>query len=295
LFHYDKLGITGARKQLRELFINSDQDYLIMLDDDCAIRGIQEEGKKFIDEIEAHPDQYCIKRPKLLKLLAISRSIYSQMEFPNINPEANEGYEDAIFCEMLKALFPEKEFKSASRLIEFSNSATDPNSTWRNEYKTTINRTQLSTNTRNIVNDFKKDHKITPSKKTIKTVITYGTFDILHHGHIELLRRAKEMGDRLIVGLSTDEFNFTKGKKSYYDYSKRKQMLEAIKYVDEVIPENSWNQKEHDIKAHQADIFVMGDDWAGKFDHLNSQDTQVVYLPRTPEISTSAIKGDIQK
>lgn len=158
LFHYDKLGITGARKQLRELFVNSDQDYLIMLDDDCAIRGIQEEGKKFIDEIEAHPDQYCIKRPKLLKLLAISRSIYSQMEFPNINPEANEGYEDAIFCEMLKALFPEKEFKPTSRIVEFSNSATDPNSTWRNEYKTTINRTQLSINTRNVLNDFKKEH-----------------------------------------------------------------------------------------------------------------------------------------
>lgn len=103
------------------------------------------------------------------------------------------------------------------------------------------------------------------------------------------------MGDRLIVGLSTDEFNLAKGKKSYYDYSKRKQMLEAIKYVDEVIPENNWDQKEHDIKAHQVDAFVMGDDWVGKFDHLNSQDTQVVYLPRTPEISTSEIKHHLSQ
>ena len=102
----------------------------------------------------------------------------------------------------------------------------------------------------------------------MKTVITYGTYDILHFGHINLLRRAKELGDYLIVGLSTDEFNSLKNKKSYYSYDERKIILEAIKYVNLVIPEENWEQKISDIIKHKADIFVMGDDWKGKFDFV---------------------------
>ncbi|GEL13712.1 glycerol-3-phosphate cytidylyltransferase [Lapidilactobacillus concavus] len=130
----------------------------------------------------------------------------------------------------------------------------------------------------------------------MKRVITYGTFDLLHYGHINLLRRAKEYGDYLIVGLSTDEFNWDeKQKKSYFSYEKRKQLLEAIRYVDLVIPETGWEQKTTDIKEYHIDTFVMGDDWSGKFDYLESKtDAQVIYLPRTPEISTSQIKKDLK-
>lgn len=124
----------------------------------------------------------------------------------------------------------------------------------------------------------------------MKRVITYGTYDLLHYGHINLLKRAREMGDYLIVGLSTDEFNWNcKQKKCYFNYEKRKQLLEAIRYVDLVIPEENWEQKTRDIQLYQADIFVMGDDWKGKFDFLSSC-CQVVYLPRTPEISTTQMK-----
>lgn len=126
----------------------------------------------------------------------------------------------------------------------------------------------------------------------MKIVITYGTFDLLHYGHINLLRRAKELGDYLIVALSSDEFNSIKGKKCYFTYEVRKQMLEAIKYVDEVIPENNWEQKIDDIKNNKVDIFVMGDDWTGKFDFLKDY-CEVVYLPRTPDISTTQIKNDL--
>lgn len=122
-------------------------------------------------------------------------------------------------------------------------------------------------------------------------VITYGTFDILHYGHINLLKRAKDLGDHLTVVLSTDEFNAIKGKKSYYPYETRKYMLEAIKYVDEIIPETSWDQKVKDIEKHHIDIFVMGDDWEGKFDFLKDY-CEVIYLPRTPEISSTKIKKD---
>lgn len=130
----------------------------------------------------------------------------------------------------------------------------------------------------------------------MKRVITYGTFDLLHYGHINLLRRAKEYGDYLIVGLSTDEFNWDeKQKKCYFSFEKRKQLLEAIRYVDLVIPETGWEQKIKDIKEYQVDTFVMGDDWKGKFDFLRDQtDAQVIYLPRTPEISTSQIKQDLK-
>lgn len=126
----------------------------------------------------------------------------------------------------------------------------------------------------------------------MKKVLTYGTFDLLHYGHINLLRRAKQFGDYLVVGLSTDEFNQLKNKKSFFPYDKRKMMLEAIKYVDEVIPETSWDQKLTDVKKHNIDIFVMGDDWEGKFDYLKEY-CEVIYLPRTKDISTTDIKNDL--
>ncbi len=126
----------------------------------------------------------------------------------------------------------------------------------------------------------------------MKTVITYGTFDLLHYGHIELLRRAKDlaMGGDLIVALSSDEFNAIKGKKSKFDYNKRKRLIESIRYVDRVIPEKNWEQKITDILDYGIDIFVMGSDWVGKFDELNEH-CKVVYLERTPDISSSAIKN----
>lgn len=127
----------------------------------------------------------------------------------------------------------------------------------------------------------------------MKRVITYGTFDLIHYGHINLLKRAKELGDYLIVALSTDEFNWNgKQKKCYFNYEKRKQLLEAVRYVDLVIPEDDWDQKIGDVKLYKADVFVMGDDWKGKFDFLK-QYCKVVYLPRTPEISTTQIKNEL--
>lgn len=128
----------------------------------------------------------------------------------------------------------------------------------------------------------------------MKKIITYGTFDLLHWGHIRLLQRAKALGDYLVVGLSTDEFNALKHKEAYHSYEHRKYILEAIKYVDEVIPENDWEQKVKDVDAHDIDIFVMGDDWKGKFDFLSEQ-CEVVYLDRTEGISTSMIKEDLMK
>ena len=124
-------------------------------------------------------------------------------------------------------------------------------------------------------------------------VITYGTFDLLHYGHIELLKRAKERGDYLIVALSTDEFNWNcKQKKCYFSYEQRKMLLESIRYVDLVIPEENWEQKISDVKEFKIDTFVMGDDWKGKFDFLKEY-CEVVYLPRTPEISTTQIKTEL--
>ncbi|QBP41833.1 glycerol-3-phosphate cytidylyltransferase [Paenisporosarcina antarctica] len=126
----------------------------------------------------------------------------------------------------------------------------------------------------------------------MKKVITYGTFDLIHHGHINILRRAKEYGDYLIVGLSSDEFNSLKGKAAYYSFEERKMILEAIKYVDEVIPEHNWGQKADDVQTNDIDLFVMGSDWEGKFDELNEH-CEVVYLPRTEGISSSKIKTDL--
>lgn len=128
----------------------------------------------------------------------------------------------------------------------------------------------------------------------MKRVITYGTFDLLHYGHINLLRRAKQLGDYLIVGLSTDQFNAIKNKKSYFDYSQRELLLNAIRYVDLVIPENDWEQKISDIELFRIDTFVIGDDWEGKFDDLKKH-CEVVYLPRTQEISTTQIKQHLGK
>ena len=130
----------------------------------------------------------------------------------------------------------------------------------------------------------------------MKRVITYGTFDMLHYGHINLLRRARELGDYLVVALSTDEFNWNKKqKKCYFSYEHRKLLLEAIRYVDEVIPEENWDQKRTDIHDHNIDIFVMGDDWKGHFDFLEEEGAQVVYLTRTPDISTTQIKQNLGK
>ena len=126
----------------------------------------------------------------------------------------------------------------------------------------------------------------------MKKVITYGTFDLLHYGHISLLKRAKELGDYLVVALSTDEFNAIKGKKAHFSYNERKMILEAIKYVDEIIPENNWEQKVEDVRENNTDVFVIGDDWKGKFDFLNEY-CQVVYLPRTEGISTTQIKEEL--
>lgn len=128
----------------------------------------------------------------------------------------------------------------------------------------------------------------------MKRVLTYGTFDLLHYGHIRLLKRAKELGDYLIVALSTNEFNNIKGKKAYHNYETRKKMLEAIRYVDLVIPEENWEQKVNDVTKYNVDVVVMGDDWAGsdKFDYLKEY-CEIVYLDRTEGISTSKIKKDL--
>ncbi|MBJ7644118.1 glycerol-3-phosphate cytidylyltransferase [Weissella confusa] len=128
----------------------------------------------------------------------------------------------------------------------------------------------------------------------MKRVITYGTFDLIHYGHINLLRRAKAEGDYLIVALSTDEFNLeSKNKKTYFSYEERRQLLESIRYVDLVIPEENWEQKKTDMKLYVVDKFVMGDDWKGEFDYLADYGVQVKYLERTPEISTTQIKKDL--
>lgn len=128
----------------------------------------------------------------------------------------------------------------------------------------------------------------------MKRILTYGTYDLLHYGHIRLLKRAKELGDYLIVAVSTDEFNEIKGKKAYHNFETRKKMLEALRYVDLVIPENNWEQKIQDVKDYKVDVVVMGSDWAGsdKFDYLKEY-CDVVYLERTEGISTTKIKKDL--
>jgi len=125
-----------------------------------------------------------------------------------------------------------------------------------------------------------------------KRIITYGTFDMFHIGHLKLLQRIKAMGDELIVAVSTDEFNTLKGKKTLIPYDQRMEIVNNIKCVDKVIPENSWEQKVSDIQKYEIDTFVIGDDWSGKFDTLKAH-CEVIYLPRTENISTTKLKKSL--
>ena len=130
----------------------------------------------------------------------------------------------------------------------------------------------------------------------MKTVITYGTYDLFHVGHLNLLKRAKELGDYLIVAVSSDEFNWNeKQKKCQIKDVDRMAIVEAIKYVDKVIPEDNWEQKKTDVEKYNVDVFVMGDDWKGKFDFLKEQGVEVVYLPRTEGISSTQLKEEMAK
>lgn len=133
------------------------------------------------------------------------------------------------------------------------------------------------------------DFKVWRLKQLMKTVITYGTFDLFHVGHVRLLKRLRGLGDQLVVGLSTDDFNSVKGKRCVIPYGERKEVLLSCRYVDNVFPESSWEQKPDDIIKYKADIFAMGDDWSGKFDFMQNI-VEVVYLPRTEGISTTEIK-----
>jgi len=127
----------------------------------------------------------------------------------------------------------------------------------------------------------------------MKKVITYGTFDLFHYGHLKILERAKSYGDYLVVAVSSDEFNAIKGKKCTYSYEHRAEIVKAIKFVDEVIREDTWEQKIIDIEENKIDVFVMGNDWKGKFDFLKNY-CRVEYLTRTPNISTTEIKHTIK-
>lgn len=131
--------------------------------------------------------------------------------------------------------------------------------------------------------------------KDLRRVLTYGTYDLLHYGHVRLLRRAAQLGDYLIVALSTDEFNASKGKASFYSYGVRKEMLESVRYVDLVIPEKCWEQKINDVKQYGVDVVVMGGDWAGdpRFETLREH-CEVVYLDRTEGISTTDVKKELK-
>lgn len=127
----------------------------------------------------------------------------------------------------------------------------------------------------------------------MKKILTYGTFDLFHIGHLNVLKRCKELGDHLTVFVSSDEFNDLKGKKSVIPYEDRATIVESIKYVDEVYPENNWDQKINDVINLDIDVFVIGDDWRGQFDFL-SEYCEVVYLSRTPGISTTKIKEELR-
>jgi glycerol-3-phosphate dehydrogenase (NAD(P)+) len=142
----------------------------------------------------------------------------------------------------------------------------------------------------NFLNPFKIDLNNILLNIENKTILTYGTFDLFHFGHFEILKRARSFGNKLIVGLSTDDFNRLKGKEVVFSYRKRKEYLESLNYVDYVFPEENWDQKQNDIIAMNVDMLIMGDDWTGKFDFLNKY-CQVKYLPRTPGISTTDLKG----
>ena len=128
----------------------------------------------------------------------------------------------------------------------------------------------------------------------MKVVITYGTFDLFHVGHVRLLKRLSKLGDKLVVGISSDSFNEKKGKSSFFSYEERAEIVKACKYVDDVFPEYDWEQKIDDIKKHKVSIFAMGDDWTGKFDFLREY-CDVLYLSRTNDISTTDIKQKLEK
>lgn len=128
----------------------------------------------------------------------------------------------------------------------------------------------------------------------MKVVITYGTFDLFHVGHVRLLERLSKLGDKLIVGISSDEFNKLKGKKSFFSYDERAEIVKSCKFVDGVFPEHDWEQKKEDVLKYNASIFAMGDDWFGKFDFLKEY-CDVVYLERTKNISTTDIKERLAK
>lgn len=130
--------------------------------------------------------------------------------------------------------------------------------------------------------------------KKEKIVLTYGTFDMFHIGHLNLLNRLKRLGDKLIVAVSTDEFNSIKGKKTLIPFEQRALIVQNIKCVDMVISEENWEQKIDDIKKYNVDIFAMGDDWQGKFDFLKDY-CEVIYLPRTQNISTTELKKELNK
>ena len=127
----------------------------------------------------------------------------------------------------------------------------------------------------------------------MKTVLTYGTFDLFHIGHLNLLKRAKQLGDKLIVAVSTDEFNATKGKTTLMPFEHRMELVRSVRFVDEVIAEHQWEQKIADVHRHKVDVFVMGSDWQGKFDFLTPY-CEVVYLPRTDNVSSTELKSAIQ-
>lgn len=172
------------------------------------------------------------------------------------------------------------------------NHGADPNETVQSlmsrDKKTELSRSKLDINFENSIIKNKRG-------TGMKRVITYGTFDLLHYGHINLLKRAKALGDYLVVAISTDEFNWNeKQKKCYFTYEQRKALVEAVRYVDLVIPEENWEQKKTDVHEYHIDTFVIGDDWEGKFDFLKEEGCEVVYLPRTPEISTTQIKKDLK-
>ena len=130
--------------------------------------------------------------------------------------------------------------------------------------------------------------------KKEKIVLTYGTFDMFHIGHLNLLNRLKRLGDKLIVAVSTDEFNSIKGKKTLIPFEQRALIVQNIKCVDMVISEKKWEQKIDDIKKYNVDIFAIGDDWQGKFDFLKDY-CEVIYLPRTQNISTTELKKELNK
>lgn len=180
--------------------------------------------------------------------------------------------------------------ESVNKII---NSGITPKETWAElmgrKYKSEVDKSDFDIAFESLV-------KRNKNKTGMTRVITYGSFDLLHYGHINFLRRAKKLGDYLIVALSTDEFSGKeKNKKCYFNYEQRKALLESIRYVDLVVPEENWEQKINDMEKYQIDTFVMGSDWEGKFDYLQNQNVDVIYLPRTPEISSEIIRNSLKK